>query len=74
MGVQGPSGPPRRQDHTGKADSDGDNPRPARTGPAVGPSKGLRSVFTPLVDYDNDSDEEPDSPGTHSWGLCRSAM
>ena len=39
------------------------SPRAARNGPATAPSKGLRAVFTPLVDYGDDSDEEPDSPG-----------
>ena len=41
------------------------SPRAARSGPATAPSKGLRAVFTPLVDYGDDSDEEPDSPGQY---------
>lgn len=40
------------------------SPRAARYGPVVAPSKGLRDVFAPLVDYGDDSDEdEPNSPG-----------
>lgn len=65
--LQAPSGPPRRPEHLKKTDSEGDSPRPTRIGPAVGPDKSLRSVFTPLVDYDDDSDGEPDSPGNNLY-------
>ena len=38
-------------------------PRASRSGAAIAPSKGLRAVFAPLVDYGEDSDEEePESP------------
>lgn len=46
------------------------SPWAARSSPAPGPSKGLRAVFAPLVDYGDDSDEEPDSPGQHLGADC----
>lgn len=58
----------RRPDHGSRAslEREGDRgPRGGRPGSVVAPSKGLRAVFAPLVDYGDDSDEEeePASPG-----------
>ena len=58
----------RRPDHGSRAslEREGDRgPRGPRPGSVVGPNKGLRAVFAPLVDYGDDSDEEeePASPG-----------
>ena len=69
-------GPPRRQDHgpspRSAMERDGDrSSRAARSGPNTAPSKGLRAVFAPLVDYGDDSDEEPDSPGQPLASSCR---
>ena len=65
----------RRPDHGSRAslEREGDRgPRGPRPGSVVPPSKGLRAVFAPLVDYGDDSDEEeePASPGdiTMGWG------
>ncbi len=69
----------RRPDHGSRAslEREGDRgPRGGRPASVVAPSKGLRAVFAPLVDYGDDSDEEeePASPGdihlldiTQSW-------
>lgn len=68
--VQGPQGMPVR-----KGEQEGDRgPRPARPiGPIAAPGKGLRGVFTPLVDYEDDSDGEPDSPGVFTYHVAQTA-
>ena len=66
--------PPKRPDHgpspRSAMEREGDrSPRAARIGPVAAPNKGLRAVFAPLVDYGDDSDDEPDSPG-QNCALC----
>lgn len=66
----------RRPDHGSRAslEREGDRgPRGSRPGSVVGPNKGLRAVFAPLVDYGDDSDEEeePASPGSTGSGSKR---
>ena len=62
-----------KPDHGSRAslEREGDRgPRGPRPGSVVAPSKGLRAVFAPLVDYGDDSDEEeePASPGDITMG------
>ncbi|KAL3162589.1 hypothetical protein ABBQ38_008638 [Trebouxia sp. C0009 RCD-2024] len=69
--------PPRRPDHGPSPRSamergGGDrSPRAGRSGPATAQNKGLRAVFTPLVDYGDDSDEEQGSPSSTGSGSKR---